>query len=117
MLTVVDKGSIRVLCIPLFSYTKGGFEVITLTQCLFRLSNEICNLLLSSFTPKKRRKEDMIARVMTIAKSGRSDCNSFFEEMANQRKGSVTVFFCGPTKLGRIIRSHCFGFASKKKIF
>ena len=66
-----------------------------------------------------KEKRDMITRLITKTKPGRPDWNSFFQQMSNQMKGPVTVFFCGPPKMGSIIRSHCipFGFDFKKEIF
>ena len=42
-----------------------------------------------------------------------------FTKIKEQRKGKVTVFFCGNSSLGRILKLKCdeFGFTFKKEIF
>lgn len=67
----------------------------------------------------EKEKRDLITGLKTRTKPGRPDWDTFFREIANQKKGRVTVFFCGPPQLARIIHSHCipFGFAFKKEIF
>ncbi|RXG50983.1 NADPH oxidase 5 [Armadillidium vulgare] len=42
-----------------------------------------------------------------------------FKQLLNQRKGKITVFYCGPPALGRSLRYKCdeYGFDFRKEIF
>ncbi|XP_054159931.1 NADPH oxidase 5-like [Oppia nitens] len=50
---------------------------------------------------------------------GRPDWNKFFKNMADKKKGRITVFFCGRPDLARSLRHICtqFGFQFRKEIF
>lgn len=50
---------------------------------------------------------------------GRPNWDKFFTQMANENKGKVTVFFCGPAKLARTLHhySNIFGFKFRKETF
>ena len=50
---------------------------------------------------------------------GRPDWNKYFKNMAEKKKGRITVFFCGRTDLARSLRAICsrFGFQFRKEVF
>ena len=89
------------------------------TSALDKSDMKAIGLQLALDLMHEKEKRDLITGLKTRTNPGRPDWDCFFREMANQRKGRVTVFFCGPPQLGRIIQSHCipFGFAFKKEIF
>lgn len=67
----------------------------------------------------EKQNRDLITGLRTRTNAGRPDWNVLFSELSKQRRGRVTVFFCGPPALGRIVQSHCipYGFAFKKENF
>lgn len=67
----------------------------------------------------EQKKRDLITGLQTKTNPGRPDWKALFTELDKQKKGRVTVFFCGPPALGRIVQCHCipFGFAFKKENF
>jgi predicted ferric reductase len=89
------------------------------TSALDKSDMKAIGLQLALDLMHEKEKRDLITGLKTRTNPGRPDWDAFFREMANQKKGRVTVFFCGPPQLGRIIQSHCipFGFAFKKEIF
>ncbi|XP_043242843.1 NADPH oxidase 5-like [Amphibalanus amphitrite] len=52
-------------------------------------------------------------------KQGRPDWDKVFGQIRDRRRGKVTVFFCGPPALGRVIREKAakFGFGFVKEMF
>lgn len=66
-----------------------------------------------------QEKRDLITGLKTRTNAGRPDWNSVFRDIQAQRKGKVTVFFCGPPALSRTLREKCgeFGFSYRKEIF
>ena len=72
----------------------------------------ICVLLFQS-------KKDLITGLKTRTNAGRPDWNKVFQELTEQKKGKITVFFCGSPQLGKILQSKCdeFGFDYVKENF
>ena len=71
--------------------------------------------LLFTFQSKK----DLITGLKTRTNAGRPDWNKVFQELTEQKKGKITVFFCGSPQLGKILQSKCdeFGFDYVKENF
>ncbi|KAG8184662.1 hypothetical protein JTE90_012147 [Oedothorax gibbosus] len=67
----------------------------------------------------KKEKRDLITGLKSRTQPGRPDWNKVFKEIAEQRKGKVTVFFCGPDQLAKTLQSKCdeFGFRFRKECF
>ncbi|CAG0883766.1 unnamed protein product [Darwinula stevensoni] len=67
----------------------------------------------------RKEKRDLITGLKTRTLAGRPNWTKVFQQIAEQRKGRVTVFFCGPPALGRILRVKCdtFGFEFRKETF
>ncbi|XP_072023995.1 NADPH oxidase 5-like [Amphiura filiformis] len=67
----------------------------------------------------QKRQRDMITGLMTKTEAGRPDWNQVFKQLEEERKGRVTVFFCGSPHLGNVIRQKCFqhGFDFRKENF
>ena len=51
--------------------------------------------------------------------AGRPHWNKVFQQLRDQNKGKVTVFYCGNPALASILRKKCedFGFDFKKEVF
>ena len=51
--------------------------------------------------------------------AGRPNWDKVFRKLNEKRKGRVTVFFCGPPQLGKILKQKCtqFGFEYRKEVF
>ena len=64
-------------------------------------------------------KKDLITGLKTRTNAGRPDWNKVFQELTEQKKGKITVFFCGSPQLGKILQSKCdeFGFDYVKENF
>ena len=52
-------------------------------------------------------------------KAGRPDWNLVFQELKEQKRGKVTVFYCGNPGLVSVLKKKCnqFGFQFKKEVF
>ena len=66
-----------------------------------------------------QEKRDLVTGLKSRTNAGRPNWNKVFTKIKEQRKGKVTVFFCGNSSLGRILKLKCdeFGFTFKKEIF
>ncbi|XP_062510064.1 NADPH oxidase 5-like [Corticium candelabrum] len=67
----------------------------------------------------KKDKRDLITGLKTRTEAGRPDWNKVFEKIDRDKKGRVTVFFCGAPALGLILKTKCdqFGFEFRKENF
>ncbi|XP_023229647.1 NADPH oxidase 5-like [Centruroides sculpturatus] len=61
----------------------------------------------------------LITGLKTRTQPGRPDWNNVFHDIFARKKGKVTVFFCGPTILGKTIHQKCneFNFCFRKEVF
>jgi hypothetical protein len=66
-----------------------------------------------------QEKRDLITGLKTRTNAGRPNWDKVFKQLLDQQKGKVTVFYCGPPQLGRILRVKCdqFGFSFRKEVF
>ncbi|XP_063962551.1 NADPH oxidase 5-like isoform X2 [Lytechinus pictus] len=55
-----------------------------------------------------KKNRDTITGLMTRTQPGRPDWDQVFQDLKKQRKGKITVFFCGSPALGKILASRCF---------
>ena len=64
-------------------------------------------------------KRDLITGLKTRTMAGRPNWDKVFRKLNEKRKGRVTVFFCGPPQLGKILKQKCtqFGFEYRKEVF
>ncbi|XP_065834073.1 NADPH oxidase 5-like isoform X2 [Oscarella lobularis] len=67
----------------------------------------------------KKEKRDLITGLKTRTEAGRPDWNKVFETIDRDKRGKVTVFFCGSPALSRTLKSKCdqFGFEFRKENF
>lgn len=66
-----------------------------------------------------QEKRDLITGLKTRTNAGRPNWDKVFKQMQDQKKGKVTVFYCGPPQLAKTLRYKCdqYGFAFRKEIF
>ena len=74
-------------------------------------------LLFSYFIFQSKR--DLITGLKTRTNAGRPNWDKVFKELQTQKKGKITVFFCGSPQLGKILKLKCdeFGFDYRKENF
>ncbi|XP_026680929.1 uncharacterized protein LOC103511343 [Diaphorina citri] len=70
-------------------------------------------------SPTSGEKRDLITGLKTRTNAGRPNWDRVFKHLLDQKKGKVTVFYCGPPQLARILRLKCdqFGFSFRKEVF
>ena len=66
-----------------------------------------------------QEKRDLVTGLKSRTNAGRPNWNKVFTKIKEQRKGKVTVFFCGNPSLSRNLKQKCdeFGFTFKKEVF
>lgn len=66
-----------------------------------------------------QEKRDLITGLKTRTIAGRPNWDKVFKQLQDQKKGKVTIFYCGPPQLARILRYKCdqFGFSFRKESF
>ena len=66
-----------------------------------------------------QEKRDLITGLKTRTNAGRPNWDKVFKELQTQKKGKITVFFCGSPQLGKILKLKCdeFGFDYRKENF
>ncbi|XP_031835083.2 NADPH oxidase [Nomia melanderi] len=64
-------------------------------------------------------KRDLITGLKTRTNAGRPNWDKVFKQLKDKKKGKVTVFYCGPPQLAKILRYKCgqFGFHFRKESF
>ncbi|CAL1270023.1 unnamed protein product [Larinioides sclopetarius] len=90
-----------------------------ITSALHRTDMKAVGLQMALDLLYKKEKRDLITGLKSRTQPGRPDWNKVFTSIAEQRKGKVTVFFCGPNELGKTLQTKCdeFGFRFRKEIF
>lgn len=76
-------------------------------------------LQLALYLVYEKNKKDLITGLRTRTRAGRPNWSDFFRDIQDQKKGKVSVFFCGRPQLGRQLHRLCdsFGFKFRKEIF
>ncbi|XP_043193390.1 NADPH oxidase 5-like isoform X4 [Amphibalanus amphitrite] len=90
-----------------------------ITSALQKTDMKAVGLQLALDLLHKKEKRDMITGLKTRTIAGRPNWNKVFRQIQEQKKGKVTVFFCGPPQLSRTLRYKCdeFGFKFRKENF
>ncbi len=90
-----------------------------ITSALHKSDIKAIGLQLALDLMHEKGRRDLITGLKTRTQPGRPKWNTFFEEISRQKKGRVTVFFCGPSEMARVIHQNCnqFGFKFCKEIF
>ena len=49
----------------------------------------------------------MITGLTTRTKAGRPDWDKVMKEISDQERGKVSIFYCGPPQLGKVLKTKC----------
>ena len=62
---------------------------------------------------------DMITGLRTKTSPGRPNWDRVFENISKEKRGKVTVFFCGAPVMGKVLKIYCrkYGFGFRKENF
>ncbi|KAL7641495.1 UNVERIFIED_CONTAM: hypothetical protein RMT77_007366 [Armadillidium vulgare] len=90
-----------------------------ITSALQKTDMKAVGLQLALELLHEKEKRDLITGLKTRTNAGRPNWDKVFKQLLNQRKGKITVFYCGPPALGRSLRYKCdeYGFDFRKEIF
>ncbi|XP_022126952.2 NADPH oxidase 5 [Pieris rapae] len=90
-----------------------------ITSALQRSDMKAVGLQLALDLLHEKEKRDLITGLKTRTNAGRPNWDKVFQRLQEQGKGKVTVFYCGPPLLARILRVKCdqFGFDFRKEVF
>ncbi|CAH2098519.1 unnamed protein product [Euphydryas editha] len=90
-----------------------------ITSALQRCDMKAVGLQLALDLLHEKEKRDLITGLKTRTNAGRPNWDKVFQRLQEQRKGKVTVFYCGPPQLARVLRVKCdqFGFSFRKEVF
>ncbi|CAH1124314.1 unnamed protein product [Ceutorhynchus assimilis] len=90
-----------------------------ITSALQKTDMKAVGLQLALDLLHEKEKRDLITGLKTRTNAGRPNWDKVFKQISDQKKGKVTVFYCGPPQLGRILRVKCDqnGFVFRKESF
>jgi hypothetical protein len=66
-----------------------------------------------------QEKRDLVTGLKSRTNAGRPNWNKVFTQIREQRKGRITVFYCGNSILAKVLKKKCmeFGFIFRKEGF
>ena len=66
-----------------------------------------------------KEERDLVTGLKSRTNAGRPNWNKVFTKIKQERKGQVTVFYCGNPGLAKTLRAKCeeFGFKFRKEVF
>ncbi|XP_056645958.1 NADPH oxidase 5 isoform X1 [Diorhabda sublineata] len=90
-----------------------------ITSALQKTDMKAVGLQLALDLLHEKEKRDLITGLKTRTNAGRPNWDKVFKQILDQKKGKVTLFYCGPPQLARILRVKCdqFGFNFRKEVF
>lgn len=90
-----------------------------ITSALQKTDMKAVGLQLALDLLHQKEKRDLITGLKTRTNAGRPNWDKVFKQIQDQKKGKVTVFYCGPPQLGKTLRIKCdqYGFDFRKEIF
>ncbi|XP_061394612.1 uncharacterized protein LOC133330155 [Musca vetustissima] len=90
-----------------------------ITSALQRTDMKAVGLQLALDLLHEKGKRDLITGLKTRTNAGRPNWDKVFKQLQAQKKGKVTVFYCGPPQLAKTLRIKCdqYGFAFRKECF
>ncbi|CAG4972387.1 unnamed protein product [Colias eurytheme] len=90
-----------------------------ITSALQRADMRALGLQLALDLLHEKGKRDLITGLKTRTNAGRPNWDKVFQRLASQHCGKVSVFYCGPPLLARVLRAKCdqFGFHFRKEVF
>ena len=67
----------------------------------------------------EKQQRDVVTGLKSRTNTGRPNWHMVFAKIQEQRKGKVTVFFCGNPMMGKTLKTKCneFGFSFRKEVF
>lgn len=92
---------------------------IYITSALSRTDMKAVGLQLALDLLHEKDKRCLISGLKSRTQPGRPDWEKVFQGIKEQKKGKVTVFYCGPPALSEILRDHCnrHKFSFRKEVF
>lgn len=102
-----------------FFLTTNYLQHMYITSALQRTDMKAVSLQLALDLLHQKEKRDLITGLKTRTTAGRPNWDKVFKKIQDQKKGKVTVFYCGPPQLAKTLRYKCeqFGFMFRKEIF
>lgn len=90
-----------------------------ITSALQRTDMKAVGLQLALDLLHEKEKRDLVTGLKSRTNAGRPNWNKVFTQIREQRKGRVTVFYCGNPILAKVLRKKCdeFGFMFRKEVF
>lgn len=90
-----------------------------ITSALQKTDMKAVSLQLALDLLHEKEKRDLITGLKTRTIAGRPNWDKVFKKIQDQKKGKVTVFYCGPPQLAKTLRQKCeqFGFMFRKEVF
>ncbi|KAI4484346.1 hypothetical protein M0802_013141 [Mischocyttarus mexicanus] len=90
-----------------------------ITSALQKNDMKAVGLQLAMDLLHEKEKRDLITGLKTRTNAGRPNWDKVFKQLQDRKKGKVTVFYCGPPQLAKILRYKCdqFGFNFRKETF
>lgn len=90
-----------------------------ITSALQKTDMKAVGLQLALDLLHKKSKRDLITGLKTRTNAGRPNWDKVFKELQAQKKGKITIFYCGSPQLGKILKLKCdeFGFDYRKENF
>lgn len=90
-----------------------------ITSALQKTDMKAVGLQLALDLLHEKEKRDLITGLKTRTNAGRPNWDKVFKQLVAQKKGKVTVFYCGPPQLARLLRVKCdqYGFSFRKEVF
>ncbi|XP_054001434.1 NADPH oxidase 5 isoform X1 [Hylaeus anthracinus] len=90
-----------------------------ITSALQKNDMKAVGLQLAMDLVHQTEKRDLITGLKTRTNAGRPNWDKVFKQIQDKKKGKVTVFYCGPPQLAKVLRLKCdqFGFNFKKESF
>ena len=70
-------------------------------------------------TDESQEERDLVTGLRSRMNAGRPNWNKVFTKLQEEKKGKVTVFYCGNPMLAKTLRKKCaeFGFGFRKEVF
>ena len=90
-----------------------------LTSALQRTDMKAVVLQLALKLVHQQERRDLVTGLRARTHAGRPNWDRMFAKLREERKGQVTVFYCGNPALARALKTKCdqFGFRFRKEIF
>ncbi|XP_072389152.1 NADPH oxidase 5 isoform X1 [Diabrotica undecimpunctata] len=90
-----------------------------ITSALQKTDMKAVGLQLALDLLHEKEKRDLITGLKTRTNAGRPNWDKVFKQILDQKKGKVTIFYCGPPHLARVLRLKCdqYGFNFRKEVF